>query len=88
MSGTSSSGPSCTGHQSIDSVRGASSAHQNPFLVLRREHTTEATGEALGLSLVHSGNFLADVEVDHWGVTAGAHRHQPRWLRVDRGAGR
>lgn len=61
--------PIVQGSQSVGSLRGASSAHQNPFLVLRRAHTTEATGEALGLSLVHAGNFLADVDVDHWGVT-------------------
>ncbi len=61
--------PIVPGSQSVASLRGASSAHQNPFLVLRREHTTEATGEAIGLSLIHAGNFLADVEVDHWGVT-------------------
>ncbi len=60
--------PLVQGSQSIGSLRGASSAHQNPFLVLRRPHTTEATGEALGLSLVHAGNFLAEVEVDHWGT--------------------
>ncbi|MFN8622383.1 MAG: alpha-galactosidase [Chloroflexota bacterium] len=56
------------GLQSIGSVRGASSAHQNPFLALRRPHTTESTGEAIGLSLIHAGNFLAEVEVDHWGT--------------------
>jgi len=61
--------PLVQGSQSIGSLRGASSAHQNPFLVLRRPHTTEETGEALGLSLVHAGNFLAEVEVDHWGTT-------------------
>jgi len=61
--------PIVQGIQSIGSLRGASSAHQNPFLVLRRAHTTETTGEAIGLSLVHAGNFLAEVEVDHWGTT-------------------
>jgi alpha-galactosidase len=55
------------GRQSVGSLRGASSAHQNPFLVLRRPAATEETGEVLGLSLVHAGNFLAEVDVDHWG---------------------
>ena len=32
--------------------------------MLHRPSTTEATGEAIGLSLVYSGNFLAEVEVD------------------------
>ncbi len=52
------------GLQSVGSLRGASSAQQNPFLALRRAATTEAAGEAYGFSLVYSGNFLAEVEVD------------------------
>jgi alpha-galactosidase len=52
------------GRQSVGSVRGASSHHHNPLLVLRRQATTEEHGEAIGLSLVYSGNFLAEVEVD------------------------
>jgi alpha-galactosidase len=52
------------GRQSVGSTRGASSHHHNPFIVLRRPATTEAEGEAIGLSLVYSGNFLAEAEVD------------------------
>ncbi|HEV8488687.1 MAG TPA: alpha-galactosidase [Candidatus Limnocylindrales bacterium] len=52
------------GRQSVGSVRGASSHHHNPFLVLRRATTTEEHGEAIGFSLVYSGNFLAEAEVD------------------------
>ena len=52
------------GRQSVGSIRGASSHHHNPFVVLRRPATTEAAGEAIGLSLVYSGNFLAEAEVD------------------------
>jgi alpha-galactosidase len=52
------------GRQSVGSIRGASSHHHNPFVVLRRPATTEAQGEAIGLSLVYSGNFLAEAEVD------------------------
>ncbi|MCG8571740.1 MAG: alpha-galactosidase [Spirochaetes bacterium] len=54
------------GIQSIHSARGASSAHHNPFLALIRPETTEHHGEAYGFSLVYSGNFLGQVEVDHY----------------------
>lgn len=57
------------GLQSISSTRGTSSAHQNPFLALKRPSTTEHHGEVYGVSLVYSGNFLAQVEVDHYDVT-------------------
>jgi alpha-galactosidase len=53
------------GRQSISSTRGVSSHQHNPFLMLRRETTDEAHGEAYGFSLVYSGNFLAEVDVDH-----------------------
>jgi alpha-galactosidase len=56
------------GGQSVASVRGHSSHHHNPFLLLERPGTTEETGEALGLSLVYSGNFLAEVEGDAAGA--------------------
>lgn len=55
--------------QSVGSIRGASSHHHNPFVVLRRPATTEEHGEAIGLSLVYSGNFLAEVEVDPFQTT-------------------
>ncbi|ALS79623.1 alpha-galactosidase [Planococcus kocurii] len=57
------------GIQSIASTRGTSSAQQNPFLALKRPSTTEHQGEVYGVSLVYSGNFLAQVEVDHYNVT-------------------
>lgn len=57
------------GIQAIDSARGASSHMQNPFVILKRPYTTEEMGEALGISLVYSGNFLARAEVDEYAVT-------------------
>ena len=57
------------GKQSISSTRGASSAHHNPFFALKQPHTTENDGEAYGFSLIYSGNFLAQAEVDHYDVT-------------------
>jgi alpha-galactosidase len=56
------------GRAAISSVRGASGAEHNPFLALRRPATTEDAGEAIGCSLVYSGNHLAEVEVDPFGT--------------------
>ncbi len=52
------------GRQGIGSLRGGSGAEHNPFLALRRATTTEDRGEAWGVALVYSGNFLAEVDVD------------------------
>ncbi len=57
------------GIQSVESTRGTSSHNHNPFVVLKRPETTEFSGEAIGFSLVYSGNFLAQAEVDTWGTT-------------------
>jgi alpha-galactosidase len=54
-----------TGIQSVYSARGASSANHNPFIALKRPNTDEFKGEVIGFSLVYSGNFLAQVEVDY-----------------------
>lgn len=57
------------GAQSIHSMRGASSSYFNPFIALKRPGTTEHSGEVYGFSLVYSGNFLAQAEVDTYDVT-------------------
>ena len=57
------------GHQSVSSLRGASSSQHNPFIALARPSTTEEAGEAIGLSLAYSGNFIAEVEVEPFGTT-------------------
>ncbi len=56
--------PLVPGRQSIGSLRGGSGNEHNPFLGLRRATTTEDRGEAWGVALVYSGNFLAEVDVD------------------------
>ncbi len=58
--------PLMSGIQKITSTRGTSSAQQNPFLALKRPWTTEHEGEVYGFSFVYSGNFHAQVEVDHY----------------------
>ncbi|MED4227159.1 alpha-galactosidase [Neobacillus cucumis] len=70
------------GIQSIYSARGASSHAHNPFLALKRFDTTEHTGEVYGFSLVYSGNFLGQVEVDTYSVTRvmmGINPFQFKW---------
>jgi alpha-galactosidase len=57
------------GSQAIGSLRGASGHQHNPFLAIRRASTTEESGEAYGLSLLYSGNFLAEAEVDAFQTT-------------------
>jgi alpha-galactosidase len=57
------------GLQSVESRRGTSSHQQNPFLALLRPGTGESHGEVYGFSLIYSGNFLAQAEVDQYAST-------------------
>lgn len=52
------------GIQSVGSVRGTSSHQHNPFLIFCDLSATEDYGECYGISLLYSGNFLAEAEVD------------------------
>lgn len=52
------------GIQSVGSMRGHSSHEHNPFVILKRPQADDFQGEAIGFSLIYSGNFLASVEVD------------------------
>ena len=53
---------------SIGSMRGNSSHEQNPFMALKRKNTDARSGEAIGISLVYSGNFRIQAEVDAHGT--------------------
>ena len=58
------------GIQSIQSLNGTCcGAEHNPFLALKRLHTTESQGEVYGFSLVYSGNYLGQVEVSTFDMT-------------------
>ncbi|MUG67009.1 alpha-galactosidase [Paenibacillus campinasensis] len=54
------------GMQGIESRRGSSSHNHNPFLALLSEDAGEEHGEVYGFSLVYSGSFSAQVEVDQY----------------------
>lgn len=56
------------GVTSVSSMRGHSSHQHNPFLAVKRRETTEKSGDVYGFSLVYSGNFLAQAEVDNYQV--------------------
>lgn len=71
------------GMQSVESRRGSSSHHQNPFIALVREETTETMGDVYGFSFVYSGNFKAEVEIDQTNqarVTMGINDFDFNWL--------
>ncbi len=57
------------GVQGVYSMRGCSSHQFNPFLALKRPNSDEFAGEVYGFSLVYSGSFLAQAEVDNYEVT-------------------
>ena len=58
------------GFQGIQGLAGtAGGAEQNPFIALKRPETTEFAGEVYGMSLVYSGNFLANAEVSTFDMT-------------------
>ena len=70
------------GIQSIYSMRGCSSYQCNPFLALARENADEFQGQVYGFSLVYSGNFLAQTEVDNYDtarVLMGIHPNGFKW---------
>lgn len=70
------------GIQSIYSMRGCSSYQFNPFLALARENADEFQGQVYSFSLVYSGNFLAQTEVDNYDtarVLMGIHPNGFKW---------
>lgn len=58
-------------HGSIDlrSTRGASSHQQNPFVILAEKDTTEKQGLCYGFSLLYSGGFHLQAEIDPFDQT-------------------
>ncbi|MFW6360795.1 MAG: alpha-galactosidase [Spirochaetota bacterium] len=53
------------GTTSFGSTRGTSSHQFNPSFALVSPDNTELSGEAYGFSLIYSGNFLAELELNH-----------------------
>ncbi len=59
--------PLMHGIQSIRSKRGMTGPNHNPFMALLRKGADEDQGEAIGVSIVYSGNFSIETEVDTLG---------------------
>lgn len=57
-----------SGVQNISSTRGASSHTYNPFMAIMESNATEHYGEVFGVSLIYSGNFLAQIERDNFEI--------------------
>ncbi|MDO4619379.1 MAG: alpha-galactosidase [Lachnospiraceae bacterium] len=69
------------GIQAVESLRGHSSHQHNPFLILKRPSADEFQGEVLGFSLLYSGNFLAQAQVDTYDVTRVLMGIHPGWFQ-------
>ncbi|GIM29147.1 alpha-galactosidase [Clostridium polyendosporum] len=71
------------GIQAVSSLRGASGHNHNSFLAIKRPSGDEFSGEVIGASLVYSGEFLAQIEVDAHSIcrlTMGIHPHNFEWV--------
>lgn len=56
--------PLCHGKQSVGSLRGASSPHYSPFVMICNRDANEENGDVYAFSFVYSGNYLAQIETD------------------------
>lgn len=71
-----------TGVQNVSSTRGASSHQHNPFMALCTPDADEDHGKVYGLSLIYSGNFLAQIELDTYNIARlqiGINPYQFSW---------
>ena len=71
-----------TNIQTISSVRGSSSHHNNPFLILCRQDATETSGACYGVMMVYSGSYQMDVERSQTGlvrVVSGIQEERFAW---------
>ncbi len=55
--------------KTVSSKRGYAGHQHNPFVALVRSETTEDQGEAYGISLIYSGNFASETQVDAFYTT-------------------
>lgn len=75
------------GKQSIGSTRGTSSHQHNPYVILCGKETTEEYGDCYGVSLLYSGSFLAEAEVDQINQTRFVMGIQPETFTWTLGGG-
>ena len=71
------------GITAVESRRGHSGANENPFVIIKRPNTDETNGEAMGFSLLYSGNFIMQAESDADGklrILSGIHPDTFSWI--------
>ncbi|MCB5953078.1 alpha-galactosidase [Enterococcus sp. BWT-B8] len=71
-----------SGRKVIESRRGTSSHHMNSFIAVVDKHTTEFTGEAIGINFVYSGNHAFELEkdaIDQLRIVGGINSHLFSW---------
>lgn len=61
--------PVAHGTQMVESMRGITSHHENPFFALLDKNADEFCGEVYGFNLIYSGNFVAGAQRDAYNVT-------------------
>ncbi len=74
--------PLTQGETSLQSCSGISSHQANPFVILCAPDASETDGACYGVSLVYSGSFLAEAQVDMFGqtrLTMGINPTDFRW---------
>ena len=70
------------GIHAIGSVRGASSHHYNPFVIICEKSADETKGDCFGFSFLYSGEFLMEAEKDQVNQTrliCGIHPDNFAW---------
>lgn len=75
--------PLLHGKMVLESKRGTSSHHQNPFAILAKKDAGETFGECIGMALVYSGSFIIEAEVDQVNqtrVVMGLHPEQFEYI--------
>jgi len=72
---------------SVYSVRGASSHMQNPFAIIADRSANEEYGNAWGMALVYSGNFVISAEMDQMDKTRAVIGINPENFNYGVGAG-
>lgn len=73
----------CHGITEISSTRGTSSHHHNPFVIVCDRDTTEDAGACCALSLVYSGSFKLQAEVDQFDslrIVCGLNDNEFEWM--------
>ena len=75
--------PLAHGKLRLESKRGTSSHQQNPFVILAKKGTNEASGDCIGAAFVYSGSFIIEAEVDQVNQTrlvVGLHPEQFEYI--------